>query len=172
MSAVHRRLCVGLILSACLLGCFEPLPVGTTAWKCETDRDCPGANQRCADNQCVAADGNTDADFGPVEDTSNADVGPVRDVTAADSGCDASNCQSGRCDDVGCLPCAANGDVDDGGRTPVCGGSCPPCAEGLACLSAEDCISGVCTNNECAAPVCGDEVINGAETDVDCGGDD
>ncbi len=30
----------------------------------------------------------------------------------------------------------------------------------------------VCTNGKCAAPVCGDDQLNGSETDTDCGGPD
>jgi len=45
------------------------------------------------------------------------------------------------------------------------------CAAGLGCVTSTDCQSGVCTNGICQAPSCDDAVQNGAETDVDCGGD-
>jgi len=58
------------------------------------------------------------------------------------------------------------------------GGTCAGCATGKACVSNSDCDSGVCAstvtdkNNPgtCAAPTCSDTVLNGNETDVDCGG--
>jgi hypothetical protein len=65
-----------------------------------------------------------------------------------------------------CSDGARNGaetDVDCGG------GTCRPCADGLACGLARDCGSGVC-NATCQAATCTDGVKNGAETDADCGG--
>ena len=47
---------------------------------------------------------------------------------------------------------------------------CDACGDGLGCAANTDCISGVCTNNVCQAPTCEDNVLNGDETDVDCGG--
>lgn len=40
----------------------------------------------------------------------------------------------------------------------------------VECLTAGDCLSNVCIDNRCVAPACGDGVMNGEETDVDCGG--
>ena len=69
-----------------------------------------------------------------------------------------------------CAPTCRNG-ARDGDETDLdCGGSCPPCVAGLACIGAADCLSGFCRNNECEAPTCNDEVMNGTETGVDCGG--
>jgi cysteine-rich repeat protein len=45
-------------------------------------------------------------------------------------------------------------DIDCGG------GECPPCGEGLDCETPDDCQSGVCAGNICAAPACGDGVVN------------
>ena len=39
------------------------------------------------------------------------------------------------------------------------------------CIADEDCASGFCVDNACAIPSCDDGVQNGAESDVDCGGD-
>src|SRR6266542_2520555 len=63
----------------------------------------------------------------------------------------------------------------NGSETDVdCGGSCAPastCAEGRGCSTGSDCQSGVCNAQKvCAAPACTDQVKNGSETDVDCGG--
>jgi hypothetical protein len=51
-----------------------------------------------------------------------------------------------------------------------CGGSCPPCADGLACASGADCANDVCAAGLCAAPSCADGARNGVETGLDCGG--
>jgi hypothetical protein len=91
-----------------------------------------------------------------------------------------------RCDDG-----AMNGaetDVDCGGP------ACAPCAVGQTCASDADCMTAACISGVCslvptvdagssvspdagsassdggAAPTCADNVTNGAETDVDCGG--
>lgn len=43
--------------------------------------------------------------------------------------------------------------------------------DGAACATADQCRSGVCTGDRCAAPSCSDNVKNGTEAAVDCGGD-
>ena len=40
----------------------------------------------------------------------------------------------------------------------------------IACKTANDCGSAICTNNVCQVPQCPDGVKNGTETDTDCGG--
>ena len=43
--------------------------------------------------------------------------------------------------------------VRSGDETAVdCGGSCAPCAQGLGCRTALDCVSGLCSGDTCAAP--------------------
>ncbi|MCB9593142.1 MAG: hypothetical protein H6719_10450 [Sandaracinaceae bacterium] len=84
------------------------------------------------------------------------DAGPRFDAGAGDSGAGAS------CDNR----------VFDGDESAVdCGGSCPPCADGDSCRTADDCESGVCTRGRCLVPTCTDGVRNGRETGRDCGGD-
>ena len=53
-----------------------------------------------------------------------------------------------------------------------CGGSCPACAVGARCGRPTDCESVICQSSYCLAPTCTDGATNGAEADVDCGGDD
>jgi hypothetical protein len=65
--------------------------------------------------------------------------------------------------------------VKNGSETDIdCGGACAPsqkCGDGKGCLVAGDCTSGVCSaSHVCLAPVCTDSVMNGSETDTDCGG--
>jgi hypothetical protein len=52
----------------------------------------------------------------------------------------------------------------NGEETDVdCGGVCAGCAPGQPCGEGGDCDSGVCTNTTCAAPRCGDGVVNGGD---------
>ena len=64
--------------------------------------------------------------------------------------------------------------VKDGTETDVdCGGLCMAnCANGKGCKNGNDCISGICTASKCAAPgpTCFDGMMNGTESDTDCGG--
>jgi alpha-tubulin suppressor-like RCC1 family protein len=95
------------------------------------------------------------------------------DLCAQTSRCaEASQCQSGVCQNdicsgVGCGDGVQNGsetDQDCGG--PDCG-ECPPSA---ACILNTDCSGGHCIENTCST--CGDRQQNGRETDIDCGGAD
>jgi hypothetical protein len=94
------------------------------------------------------------------------------------------NCASKHCDltmhvcsdsvEDNCDPCADF--VKDGAETDVdCGGgTCPACADGLACAVDADCASAHCrvgnTGGECLPATCFDETKDGSETGVDCGG--
>lgn len=60
--------------------------------------------------------------------------------------------------------------VRNGVETDIdCGGTCPPCSDGLRCERATDCASLLCTDGLCASPTCDDGVQNGDEVGVDCG---
>jgi hypothetical protein len=50
---------------------------------------------------------------------------------------------------------------------------CGPCADGVTCGVATDCISQVCNGNPkvCQVPTCTDGIKNGLEGDTDCGAD-
>jgi acetyl esterase/lipase len=69
-----------------------------------------------------------------------------------------------------CSDATKNGvetDIDCGG------GTCPACANGKVCAVNLDCTSGICTSGVCtsaAPPTCTNGVLDGTETDVDCGG--
>ena len=58
------------------------------------------------------------------------------------------------------------------GETGVdCGGDCPPCQDGGNCTRGGDCRSGFCnTNLTCEVTSCTNNLKDGYETDVDCGG--
>jgi len=85
----------------------------------------------------------------------------------------------------GSTPTCLDG-IQDGLESDVdCGGdACQPCAAGRRCKDGADCESGSCgPDGRCAAeagppmcmpgpqPTCNDCILNGSETDVDCGGD-
>ena len=75
-------------------------------------------------------------------------------------------CKTAECDDG--VKNGAETDVDCGG------GLCPLCDVGDMCFGGDDCVTGVCSGPSfihfCQAPTCTDNVMNGNETDVDCGG--
>jgi hypothetical protein len=80
-----------------------------------------------------------------------------------------SDCASGVCQQAQCVSASCVDGVKNGGETAIdCGGACAPCADGLACTVAGDCISHVC-NGTCQTATCMDNVQNGGESDVDCG---
>jgi hypothetical protein len=100
---------------------------------------------------------------------------PNNEGCAKNSDCAFNNCSNNTCQ----LPTCANNVWDQGSETDVdCGGSCPPCADKLGCVTAADCQSKVCNTaiaatysaGTCAVPTCLDTVQNGNETDKDCGG--
>lgn len=58
---------------------------------------------------------------------------------------------------------AADPPTDEGGAVGGAGG-------GRDCLEPSDCTSGIC-DETCQPPSCDDSIVNGSESDVDCGGD-
>ncbi len=108
----------------------------------ETDVDCGGSCQPCDDGQGCGIPGDCDSGV-----------------------CEADTCAEATCDDS----------VQNGSETGEdCGGpDCDACPPGGGCVGNDDCDSGVCDpgTNTCLAPACDDGVLNGTETDVDCGGD-
>lgn len=144
-------------------------------------------NATCAD--CVLNGGETDIDCG------GDACGPceVGKVCGNDADCSSGNCEAGLCgqptgpiclvpdpENPNCGDCELNGsetDVDCGGD------ACPPCDPGAACSVDADCGAGSCQGQVCVPPTphcepvdpdnpsCADCVMNGSETDTDCGGD-
>ncbi len=151
---------------------------------CETSADCAEPVLFCAESsspavsRCISAacaDGlqngtETDIDCGGA-DCPACDVGQACD---SDVECTSLNCLDG----VLCVaPTCEDGIRNQGEGGTDCGGTSPcgycevddPCSEGL------DCASGVCAADSslasvCQPPRCDDNVLNGDETDRDCGG--
>ncbi len=92
------------------------------------------------------------------------------------SDCTSNECASGKCTGAPDAPPATStdgkknadeSDVDCGGTKT----NAPRCGTDKSCNVAEDCESKVCSSaKKCAAPSATDNVQNGDETDVDCGG--
>jgi hypothetical protein len=89
------------------------------------------------------------------------------------------DCTSGACD-VTCQPSCSDGVLNQDERGIDCGGTCllpangsKTCPAGAPCGSPADCTSGFC-NGTCMASSCSppDGLLNGTETDTDCGGID
>ena len=121
------------------------------------------------------------------EDSSNAEA--LVDMAEVDGAADADLAGPDSSEDTELLgPDASDPDLGDGeivdpcndgvlgpGETDLdCGGLCPGCRDGWACLIDADCASGFCDSSlTCAVPQpsCSDGEKNGSETDTDCGGD-
>ncbi|MCA9693344.1 MAG: hypothetical protein KC636_27360 [Myxococcales bacterium] len=87
------------------------------------------------------------------------------------------DCATNSCDpDEGVCtpnPTCENGVQDDDETDIDCGGACGAnCDIDDGCFADTDCASGFCDpdDNTCQPPSCDDGVMNGDETDVDCGG--
>ena len=115
----------------------------------ETDLDCGGATCDGSGHKCA--------------DTKSCLV----NLDCVNGFCNSSHvCATPTCTDG-----AKNGsetDLDCGGAS--CDGTGHTCGTGKVCGVAADCTSGVCTGGICQAAACNDNVLNGSETDKDCGG--
>ena len=95
----------------------------------------------------------------------------------------AGDCESKACENRVCLAATCADQIQNGRETDVdCGrhaspdGSAPDamicdrCAPGKTCAIGDDCASGICATGLCTPSLCADAKMDGAETDVDCGG--
>ncbi|MEM9455128.1 MAG: hypothetical protein AAGF11_13185 [Myxococcota bacterium] len=153
----------------------------------ETDVDCGGSCPPCDDGQmcdepgdCTSmlchggvcgpscSDGEMNGDETDVDCGGSCSPCDDGQICSEDGDCQSQNCEGGVCVD----PCSDG--VMNGSETDVdCGGhDCDPCADGEDCLEDGDCESMICNPKGpiCSAPACNDGVMNGDETDLDCGG--
>ena len=139
---------------------------------CTRGDDCSSAlcfDGTCAPSTCrdgILSGTETDVDCG-------GGCGPCSALLrcAGDGDCDSGHCDSDarRCLDESCVDGVQNGDEVD----VDCGGErCLKCKLGALCQISSDCRSGFCDPAEtaCAPLHCGSGVMDGDETDVDCGG--
>lgn len=174
-----RKLVFCCLLSWMQLSCFNPpVPQGGI---CGAGGLCP-AGQQCepATNRCYSmpsSPSGPEQDGGIADSATGASDSSDLDGAGGNTPCSASmpcepdercNEDTGRCEPAakGC----ENG-IQDAGETDVdCGGSgCAPCIEGMRCEMGRDCSSGVCSDLLCAAPLCGDGVINNPDEECDNG---
>lgn len=75
-------------------------------------------------------------------------------------------------DCVVALPSCDDGILNQDETDIDCGGSCGPCADGLACFADIDCASSPCEDGFCGGIVetCDDGILNQGEEGIDCGG--
>ncbi|MCB9786318.1 MAG: hypothetical protein H6744_06435 [Deltaproteobacteria bacterium] len=117
------------------------------------------------DDGAVAGDALADGD-GPA--ASDDGGGNDADGADADGGGDG---DGGGADDGGPLADHCSNGVQDEGETDRdCGGACGGCATGQFCSGHGDCLSATCIFGVCEKPACDDDLKNGQESDVDCGG--
>jgi hypothetical protein len=85
------------------------------------------------------------------------------------------DCATGFCSGKVCLiPSCTDGTKNQGESDIDCGdarGTCPRCATARTCSAPASCKDGICTDGRCAERSCFDQVKNGTEGDIDCGGD-
>ena len=165
---------------------------------CDNGSPCAGARD-CTSGVCYDVDadgmGECTSCFDSVlsPDEAGIDCGPACDRQCSlDSGCLVdSDCISGMCtaDANTVLTCTAPApdagtDCADSAQGSAesgvdCGGECQQlyglqCADGAGCFGDLDCRSGTCIWDEAAGAgtcvSCSDQVLNGFESDVDCGG--
>lgn len=143
------------------------------------------ADQNCA-GECADDTGQCDACASGYFDSAGEDPPAGTCTECAASGCGSGSYQATTCSattDNTCASCAAACSTCDGPGADDCTECAPDyrdcgtgtcvnslCGTGGDCASAADCESGVCTSTICQAPTCSDSVLNGDETDVDCGG--
>jgi len=172
--------CNGFTIEACGVD-----SEGCTAWI--SGIDCAAQGGTCDDTTdpptCTDAAGETCDDGEQNQDETDVDCGGVCAPCDLGDGCEGGDdCVSGYCDPTS-LTCAQDpgetctDGAQNGTETDIdCGGDlCAPCGNGGGCDGATDCLSGYCDplSDTCApAPseTCADGVLNGDETDVDCGG--
>ncbi len=179
--------------------CVEPSCTDGMLDGTETAPDCGGTCTTCADGLAciIGADcqsgvcdpnsktcavptstdtvknGNeTDVDCGSSGTGTNTNAPPCGDG----QGCnDANDCADKLCSTVTstCTPSSCTDKIQNGSETGLdCGGLCDPCADGVGCKVDADCTSKSCDVNgthQCLAPTDTDTIVNGNETDVDCG---
>jgi len=139
---------------------------------CKVDDDCASdtCNEVCVRPHCA----NDEQDEDETDIDCGGDTGCRRCLVG--EGCmENGDCVEGVCDGAECSAPACNDEVANGDETDVdCGGEttgCLRCDTGAHCEADSDCIDKICgADDECSAPACDDEVKNGDESDLDCGG--
>jgi hypothetical protein len=148
------------------------IPIGQP---CTTDYDCVSSACDSVSLTCVASQCNDHRVDGAETDVDCG--GPACPVCATGKVCKVDNdCSTFACDVFNhvCITNSCQDHTKDYAETDIdCGGgTCPACALGKGCWSPSDCASTVCDTltRKCIESQCADHVQDGAETDIDCGG--
>jgi hypothetical protein len=160
-----------------ILNGFETgVDCGGNCTRCAVNTSCK-LNSDCATNYCLngkcTASSCTDKIKNGFE--SGVDCGGSCAKCAINDTCDSnSDCSSGYCKTGKCAVSNCTDKVKNGNETGVdCGGNCPAKCSNLTnvtCSSNAGCPGGVCINGKCSPLTCDDNIKNGNEADVDCGG--
>jgi hypothetical protein len=159
---------------------------------CNDTSDCPDPmndckTRLCTSHQCGIADAPNGASCSNNGGKVCSDKGECVECDVA-TDCAGSICQENKCIASSCIDKTKNGDEAD----IDCGGSCSPCPDGKTCTNgATDCTGGACDKGTCCTPKtcamlgltcgtapdgcggmlqCDNGVMDGTETDADCGG--
>ncbi|MDW8251958.1 MAG: lamin tail domain-containing protein, partial [Myxococcales bacterium] len=146
---------------------------------CNQASDCPGVDTECKSRTCNA--GTCGEAFAPAGKVVGSQVpGDCKEnqcdgagnIVAVPKDSDLPPDDGNQCTDQACssgsvqFPPVAEGTPcnQNGGQVCSAQGSC------VQCIHGSQCPSGVCSGNVCQNPACDDNVKNGSESDVDCGG--
>jgi hypothetical protein len=156
-------------------GVGAPIPQCNEGDTCELDKDCTSGF--CSGNKCATPAAGSHSDG--IKNGGETGVDCGGSVKAAQpcpdgQGCMDSTdcvgtCTAGICGPISHMDGKKNldeTDVDCGGATA------PKCVDGKDCAADADCATGYCPTDtkKCIAPTYSDGVLNGTETDLDCGG--
>ena len=170
MSTWTVRLGLTLLLPSTLvsLACGNDTQTTSATDGSTTEESTTGASQTTSDpttstpTTTTASDPTTTADTGTTADPST--TGTTTEGVSSTTEAASSTGAEPTCDDQ--LQNGDETDIDCGG------GDCPACPDGSLCQADSDCQSASCVDNLCGPPppTCSDQLLNGDETDLDCGG--
>jgi putative metal-binding protein len=152
-------------------GCETPLGTVSDCGGCGNACSAPNAAPSCVGGSCGIAACNlgygdcngSAADGCETSLTTLTSCGGCGIACAKPNG--AASCATGTCALTAC-----NAGFFDCDGSPQNGCEALPCSDGGHCTTDAQCASGTCQNGFCATPSCSDQIKNGTETSVDCGG--
>ncbi len=158
--------CGGPVCPTCATGKACAVASDCTSGDCAAGVCASGAAPSCTDG--IENGTETDVDCG------GGTCAPCAEGKSClvNADCIDDTCHAGTCMAPAPKLCADG--IKDGNETDIdCGGgTCPPCSIARSCKANADCASNACDalTLVCAASQCTDQLQDGSETDVDCGG--
>jgi uncharacterized protein YkwD len=133
---------------------------GSMTGECVVASDCAGIDGACQQRSC--SDGVCGMQQAAAGTSCDEQGGALCDGAGVCVECLVeSDCSDGICQANQCVPAACGDGVQNGDESAIdCGGSCAPCANGVQCNGAADCVSGFCNAGTCAP--CGNDGQCGA----------